>query len=99
MRALFAGQIKPTIFHMSWTENKDNKLKFFQQMGEWWVHDQCVSKDRAGIWEAVGSQPDDLRPTCCSAEPLVTCHFRDKPSKVPCLDSPYIDKGKRKSFW
>jgi hypothetical protein len=28
----------------------------------------------------------------------VICHYRDKPSKIPCNDSPAIDKGKP-SFW
>lgn len=78
---------KPYIFHMSWTHNKDNKQKFLQQMGDWYVKDECV-----GV-EAVPPMPD-----CCIQEPEVQCHYRDKPSKKPCKDSPPIDKGKR-SFW
>ena len=35
MRAMFAGEKKPYIFHMSWTKNKDNKLLFFKQLGQW----------------------------------------------------------------
>jgi hypothetical protein len=99
MRAFFAGRIKPVIFHMSWTENAVNKLKYFRQMGEWWVHEQCVSKTAPEIYDAFGSRPDDARALCCSPQPLISCHFSDKPSKVPCRDSPAIDHGKRKSFW
>ena len=35
MRDLFAGKVNPYIFHMSWTLNKDNKQKFFRQIGDW----------------------------------------------------------------
>jgi len=32
MKAFFQGEIKPYIFHMSWTLNKNNKLLFLKQM-------------------------------------------------------------------
>jgi hypothetical protein len=82
------------IFHMSWTLNKDNKIKFFRQMGEWYLQDQCVVKTASEI-TAGGSS---LVGACCAAEPLISCHYRDKPSKIPCKDSPPIDAGKP-SFW
>jgi len=78
---------------MSWTHNKDNKLLFFKQMGEWYLNEQCISKPLADI-EVSG----DFVSTCCSAKALLSCHYRDKPSKKPCKDSPPIDAGK-KSFW
>ena len=37
MKKIMGGTSKAYIFHMSWTQNKDNKLKFFQQMGEWYL--------------------------------------------------------------
>ena len=92
MKDFFAGKVHPYIFHMSWTTNKDNKLLFLQQMGEWFTHTVCIAKKV----EEIGSE--DVPVTCCSAEPLIQCHYRDKPSKHPCKDSPSIDKG-RKSFW
>ena len=98
MKALFAGEIKPIIFHMSWTLNKDNKLLYFRQMGEWLVQDQCIQQKKQDILSAAGGSSSDLVSTCCAAEPLVSCHYRDKPSKIPCPDSPNIDKGKP-SFW
>ena len=84
MKQLMGGttKVEPYIFHMSWTRNKDNKKKFFQQMGEWFLDEDC-SEDG---WD------------CCVAEPTVTCHYRDKASKVPCPDVPPIDKGKA-SYW
>lgn len=33
MKDFFNGKVHPYIFHMSWTENKNNKQKFFRQMG------------------------------------------------------------------
>ena len=35
MKRLFSGDADPYLFHMSWTKNKDNKLLFLRQMGEW----------------------------------------------------------------
>lgn len=92
MKELFAGTVHPYVFHMSWTLNKDNKIKYFQQMGEWFIHDQCVQKTARQIVAT------DMTTTCCSVEPIVTCHYRDKPSKIPCKGKPSIDKG-RPSFW
>lgn len=115
MRDLFDGKIDPFIFHMSWTKNKDNKLLFFRQMGEWYVQDQCVHKpvsdilsagidndstsSEAGVTEGVSMSRQSLfLSSCCSAKPLVSCHYRDKPSVIPCKDSPPIDAGSP-SFW
>merc|ERR1712183_963531 len=76
------------IFHMSWTSNKNNKIKFYQQMGEWYLEETCISTP--------ASKLNGMN--CCAAAPDVTCHYRDKPSKVPCKESPPIDKGKN-SWW
>jgi hypothetical protein len=97
MKDMIAGTETPYIFHMSWTHNKDNKIKFFRQLGEWRVQDQCVQKT---VQEIAGKEGGDenLVPTCCASEPIVNCFYRDKPSKIPCKDSPPIDKGKS-SFW
>ena len=75
--------------------NKDNKVKFYRQIAQWYVDDQCVAKSKSDI-----SIPDggDLASACCHAEPIFSCHYKDKPSKYPCKDSPPIDKGGR-SFW
>ena len=99
MRAIIAGRSNAYILHMSWTENKVNKLLFFRQMGEWYVKDQCINKDVA---ELLGGETavteGGLLDQCCSAEAIFSCHFQDKPSKVPCPDSPKIDP-KGKLFW
>lgn len=96
MKAMFRGKKQPYIFHMSWTLNKENKRKFFQQMGDWHVHEKCIEGTLESI--VLDGAVEDFSTTCCSAEPLVKCHFRDKPSKIPCKRSPTIDKG-RSSFW
>ena len=92
------GKVDPYIFHMSWTKNKDNKLKFFQQMGEWYVNEQCVHKKVGEVAGVDSSASDGFAQACCAAEPIIKCHYRDKASKFPCKDSPNIDEGKR-SFW
>ena len=126
IRDIVDGKSNAYLLHMSWTENKDNKLKFFRQMvchtcniimvvlcnillhqtlnilfflarflqGEWYLQDHCISNDFKGEEVTVGS----LISHCCSAEPIFSCHFRDKPSRKPCWDSPCIDKRCR-SFW
>jgi hypothetical protein len=99
MRAFFKGELHPYIFHMSWTFNKDNKLLYFRQIGEWYLDDKCIQKKAEDIlFASDGSAPGDMIDLCCHAEPLVSCHYRDKPSIVPCHDSPPIDKGKP-SWW
>jgi len=84
------------IFHMSWTENKANKIKFLQQMGDWHVQDMCIEASAPEILEK--SSATDVASACCSAQPLITCHYRDKPSKIPCKDAEPIDKG-HASWW
>jgi hypothetical protein len=84
MRELVDEKIHPWVFHMSWTENKDNKKLFFEQMGEWYLQEDTSSC----------SSPAD----CCLPQPNITCHYNDKPSKIPCKEAPRIDK-KGKSFW
>jgi hypothetical protein len=82
----------PYIFHMSWTFNKGNKFKFFQQMGEWYLKDTCNGHP---VSEIHGGVTVD---NCCLMEPDVQCHYRDKPSKIPCKEYDPIDKNAR-SFW
>jgi hypothetical protein len=110
MKAFFQGEIHPYIFHMSWTLNKDNKLLFFRQLGEWYLDDKCIQTSADDILarggDVVNIEKQDntfgeittMMQLCCHAEPLVTCHYRDKPSIIPCHDSPSIDKGKV-SWW
>jgi hypothetical protein len=98
----------PYIFHMSWTLNKNNKVKFFRQMGEWFLDDKCVqhsATDILGLPAAAADTGDgssivsgSLVQPCCLADYVFSCHYRDKPSKRPCRDSPPIDKEAR-SFW
>lgn len=68
-------------------------------MGEWWVNEQCVAKTAPDILGA-GSKAENesLVQPCCAAEPIFSCHFRDKPSKIPCTSADPIDKHGR-SFW
>ena len=108
LKGIMSEEIVPEIFHMSWTKNKDNKLKFFQQMGQWYVHDKCIGSTKDAILgESVEEEVKDtndgniemqLFEPCCLAKPNIVCHYRDKPSIIPCKESPPIDAG-RKSFW
>ncbi|KAL7579631.1 hypothetical protein ACA910_007994 [Epithemia clementina (nom. ined.)] len=101
IRSIFSGDVHPIVFHMSWTRNKENKVKFFQQMGEWYVNDQCIGKNTQEV--NVGNRTKSnfavhFVQACCSLKPKFKCHYRDKPSVHDCSDSPPIDSG-GKSFW
>mmetsp|Transcript_39617 Transcript_39617/g.67481 ORF Transcript_39617/g.67481 Transcript_39617/m.67481 type:complete len:192 (-) Transcript_39617:35-610(-) len=99
LRDIATGKHVPYLMHMSWTTNKKNKLLFFQQMGLWYTNQQCESG--GGVTVANGlSDGEDLESQCCSATPLIKCHFKDKPSSPECKGSsaPNIDKN-GKSFW
>ena len=108
MKKIVKDEITPYIFHMSWTKNKDNKVKFFKQMGQWYVDDKCISKTRDSILTVDPTSEENgennavsnhlIIEPCCLAEPNIVCHYRDKPSIIPCTESDPIDKG-RPSFW
>ncbi|KAL9191433.1 hypothetical protein ACHAXT_001139 [Thalassiosira profunda] len=99
LKEIAQGKHVPYLFHMSWTTNRTNKLKFLQQMGAWYTNKQC--EEGGGVKEAnTLSGAGKLEAACCSAEPLITCHYIDKPSVEKCKGSgaPAIDKN-GKSFW
>jgi hypothetical protein len=100
MKEIVTGQKTPYLFHMSWTKNKENKQYFFQQMGNWFVNDKCLGtgKTVSQILGDEGEKTSTISEHCCAAEPIVLCHFRDKPSTIPCRNSPPIVKN-TPSFW
>jgi len=93
LRKIPSGKTTAEIFHMSWTENKDNKILFMKQMGMWHLKDQCVSKSLSDILSLPGAEESaDTFNLCCSVEPLISCHYKDKPSVIDCSSSPPIDR-------
>ena len=88
MKKFVKGEIQPILFHMSWTASKTDKLKFFQQMGDWYLADSCTSISshynesnlRANI-HAYSS--------CCLKEPTIVCHNPSTPSIIPCPNSTF----------
>lgn len=96
----------PYMFHMSWTVNKKAKLKYYQQMGEWYLRQECIQKivpelEKLDTTKTTADKDNNnnfLFQHCCMVEPQVECHYRDKPSIIPCHDSPPIDKG-RPTWW
>ena len=96
MKKIVAGEITPVVFHMCWTENRDNKLNFMEQMGMWQVDEKCKTGPKAH--SMLKSSEEHFIENCCAKEPIVKCHFSDKPSIIPCTDSPQIDQA-GKPFW
>lgn len=93
MHEIISGDVKPYIFHMFWTDGKVTKVKFLKQLGEWYVREECTEKSLT-----TDAKNFSASSQCCSAEPLIECHYRDKPSKIPCNESPSYEKN-GKSFW
>lgn len=101
MKDMINGKVEPYIFHMSWTTNKENKRMFLEQMGEWFVKDQCVGSTAGAILNSTSTgvaTEAAIANACCIAKPDVKCHYRDKPSRIPCKDSPPIDAD-HESWW
>ena len=82
-------------------------------MGEWYLDEERMSTatktyngeiDNKGDNNInnensiISDQYHQNTPDCCSAKPIVKCHYRDKPSIIPCTDSPLIDRDGI-SFW
>jgi hypothetical protein len=84
---------KFTFYYNSWTENKENKKLFFEQLGEWYTIEDSTTttdtNDNGNNGHGHGY---------CLLQPNITCHYRDKPSIIPCTNSPPIVKNGR-SFW
>lgn len=103
---LVQNQTTLTFHTVDRTENKKNKQNFFRQMGQWYLDDKCIDttvENILGLDKNIAQKNDALNAgylvgKCCASEPFVSCFFRDKPSMIPCKDSPNIDEGK-KSFW
>ncbi len=104
MKRILSRDAVPYMFHMSWTVSKTDKLFYLKQMGEWFVKERCIGVTLSTILNSSsrkkkGSKFSIISP-CCSARPLISCHFRDKPSLIVCNDSqlPAKDVGGA-SFW
>ena len=94
MKDVVRGKRTPYLIHMSWTEASKDKIAFLQQMGCWYVADECRGE---GILATAGK----AAAACCLAKPLIKCHYKDKPSVDQCIDSsaPMFDDKKGRSFW
>ena len=88
MHRIISGELQPYIFHMFFTDGKETKVKFLKQFGEWYVQDECRDRLLGGV----------ASEKCCSVKPLITCYFKDKPSVIPCNDSPAHEQN-GDSFW
>lgn len=93
------------IFHMNWNRNKKEKTDYMRQMGQWFVKDTCSGQPlntTLAVYSKVrsmfGSSNATMVSVCCSREALFSCHWRDKPSILPCNTSPARDR-KSASFW
>lgn len=84
-KRMFNNNTYPYIYHQSWTTNKDDKIKFFQQLGMWYLPnstDSCTGLN------------------CCLEEANYVCHYVDRPSARPCPEGENIGPANvGQKFW
>jgi hypothetical protein len=71
MRALMKDKVHPRLFHMNWNENVETKRMFLQQMGAWYVQDDCRSGECCRTPEPVCFYRDKPSKLDCSKYPSV----------------------------
>jgi hypothetical protein len=107
MKRLIRGEIHPYVFHMNWNLDTKTKREFDQQLGDWYVSSvsslleksSSTSEQQQRTADESSSSSNLLLLTIdrCLTEPHIVCHYRDKPSKIRCDDSPLIEGSE--SFW
>jgi hypothetical protein len=83
-RQMFNHGIYPYTLHMSWTHNMTDKIKYFQQLGLWYLGNEtstCSGLD------------------CCLEDANYLCHYQDKPSMYPCPHAPKANVDYGVLFW
>ena len=96
MKGIFDGSVKPYMFHMSWTYSKDDKLLHFQQTGDWFAKPKCIGGEATSL----RSKKETVIDACCSAEPLISCHYSDMPSLPSCKNKKMKAQSEgAESFW
>lgn len=100
------NKTEPYAFHMNWSSDKDVKKKMLEQMGDWFVREECAKDDEL-VRVANATSPnsiaasDDLAAACCLPKPAIRCYFRDKPSVPACRDHADLQSIEKDvpSFW
>lgn len=69
MQKWLAGAVSPYVFHMCWTQNKDDKVKYLKQLGGWFISNKCDARPSEYTTSGMG---------CCTAEPQLQCFYKDK---------------------
>jgi hypothetical protein len=99
----------PYLFHMNWNLDATTKIRFIQQMGDWFldkeVQSTCFRYQDHTIAATHGLTFDADKYSahhtdrCCLTIPYQQCHYSDKPSVIPCGGSPVLDDATNFSFW
>jgi hypothetical protein len=100
------NKTEPYAFHMNWNSDKEEKKKMLEQMGDWYVREECVKDDELqSIANATspshGAPSDHLVTSCCLPKPAIRCYFRDKPSVSTCRGHADLESIEQDapSFW
>lgn len=100
MKKLFqSNKTSALSMHMNWNSHKDEKRPFLEQMGDWYLLEPCVGDRTLSDIELASGTQGNLVATCCSPTPLYRCHFKNKPSVLPCESNASHGPRTKKSFW
>ena len=81
MQSFVDGTERPYVFHMCWTANEENKLKYLKNLGLWFLKPTC-SED-AFREEARAAEGNHLTlDECCAATPA----WAPNPDYVSAID-------------
>jgi hypothetical protein len=100
------NKTEPYSFHMNWNTDKVEKKMMLEQMGDWYVREECAKDDELqDIANATspshGAASEHLATSCCLPTPAIRCYFRDKPSVPACRGHPDLKSIEQDvpSFW
>jgi hypothetical protein len=89
--------MKPYVFHMNWTHNKTDKRLNTTNKWEnglllrraYGLNCKTYSKTNQLLTEQVSGGAPHLSSCCSAGNTSSIYHFGDRPSKIPCHDSPF----------
>lgn len=105
MKQVVQGKVQPYLLHMNWNNRAETKVEFLEQLGEWHLTKSTPGCQQAQLQAASAAAggggapaPPTVAAACCAVNPpRPVCHYRDKPSLIPCPHAPNLESGV--SFW
>jgi hypothetical protein len=69
LKKMMAHQVRPYVFHMCWTDNRENKVVYFKEVNLWYLPESPECRDGAMMQRTITSRPKtNMRDSCCVRE-------------------------------